>query len=39
MSSYHAALMKIARSNFSKCFTELTDKEKEEVLNLYYDYY
>ena len=39
MSKYHTALMKIAKEQFNKCFTELTDKDKDEVINIYYKYY
>ena len=38
MSKYHTALMKIAKEQFNKCFTELTDKDKDEVINIYYKY-
>jgi len=39
MSNYHTTLMKIADSKYQKCFTELTDQEQSDVLEIYYDYY
>jgi hypothetical protein len=39
MSNYHTTLLKISHRMFKKCFTELTDAEKDEVLTIYYDFY
>jgi hypothetical protein len=39
MSGYHYALMEISKNQFNKCFTELSDKAKQEVINIYYKYH
>lgn len=39
MSNYHTTLLRISYRKFNKCFTELNDAEKNEVINIYYDFY
>lgn len=39
MSNYHTTLLRISHRKFNKCFTKLTNEEKDEVLTIYYDFY
>ncbi len=39
MSNFSYTLLKISLRIFKKHYTELTDEQKSEVLDIYYDFY